>query len=124
MKNDGRQVAILAKGDRRFYNSMAIKRKYETKEARERSTLKSLTKRARNSVEKKLRKIHDSNTVWKLSSQLLINFEQESLENVLEAWNGSITTSTWSQRAIPKSMTYIVNPKGNCLVTYDTPIQV
>lgn len=40
MKNDGRQVAILAKGDRTFYNSMAIKRKYETKEARERSTLK------------------------------------------------------------------------------------
>ena len=41
MKNYGRQVAILAKGDRRFYNSMAIKRKYETKEARERSTLKT-----------------------------------------------------------------------------------
>ena len=49
-----------------------------------------------NNEEKKLRKIHDSNTVWKLSSQLLINFEQESLENVLEAWNGSRTTSAWS----------------------------
>lgn len=49
-----------------------------------------------NSVGKKLRKKHDSNTVWKLSSQLPINFAQESLENVLEAWNGSITTSTWS----------------------------
>ena len=47
MTKNGRQVTILAKGDRRFYNSMAIKRKYETKEARERSTLKSLTKRER-----------------------------------------------------------------------------
>ena len=49
---------------------------------------------------------------------------KESLENVLEAWNGSITTITWSQRTILKSMTYVVSPEGSCLVTYDTPIWV